>query len=277
VSNIADCHKACVTNGGSVVLGVTCFSVDPVKGLSVSGPMRAIPQPGNASPPPGTAPVPLSADITFNPSSTGLFVSLFNATDGPGYIYAYPTVDGQVSQTPVVSSLKDVSTPFSLNFLSSDSRLFVTNPHQALPGAAILDVSPSLQATEAKIVTVPQQVASCWAAYAPDYDAIFVIDAARATITTVNPALGQSVSQFNFTTPAFGSIDSLVDRDFLYTLTVPFNSALTVFVASPQVLVRDITPVKYGQNPKQIQSFDLFNAVGKFPDSFGLAIYPSSR
>jgi hypothetical protein len=193
------------------------------------------------------------------------------------YLYAYPTIDGQVSQTPVISSLKDVATPFSLDFLSSDSRLFVTNPHKESPGAVMVDVSPSLEATEAKIVTIPHQGASCWAAYASEYDTLFVMDAFNPTITTVNPTLGQSVAQFNFTTPSFGLADTLVDRDFLYTHTLPFNSNATMFLASPQVLVYDITPVKKGQNPRQIQSFDLFKAVGSFPNLYGLAIYLSSR
>jgi hypothetical protein len=264
-------------NGGGGLVGVTCFSVDPVKGLCVTGPMRGIPQPGNASPPPpGIPPEILTGDIAFNPSSSGVFITLTNSTHQPGYIYAYPTIDGEVSQTPVISSLKDVANPFSLNFLGSDSRLFSSNPHNQSPGSVVLDVSPSLEATEAKIVTIPAQSASCWVAYASAYDTLFVIDAALPNVTTVDSTNGNTIAQFGYFSPAFGATDSLVDRHFLYTLTVPFNANFSALLASPQVLVWDIASVEKGQNPRQIQSFDIFKAAGLGFELMGLAIYPSN-
>lgn len=256
------------------MVGVTCFSVDPVRGLKNLGPQRDIPQPSNiGAPPPGL----LIGDIVFNPSSTAVFISLANSTTGPGYLYAYRIINGQVSERPVVSSLKDASAAFSLNFLSSDSRLFITNPHNGAPGALVVNVSPLLEATEAKIVTIPGQSASCWTAYAPAYNRAFVMDAFVPNITAVDSTNGNTVSQWPFVSPAFGATDSLVDRNFLYVLTIPYSNDLSHYLASPQVLVYDITPITRRQNPRQIQSYDIFKATGSSFEVVGLNIWPSNR
>ncbi|KAJ4859022.1 hypothetical protein T069G_07289 [Trichoderma breve] len=265
---------ACVVNGGLDLAGVTCFSVDPKKGLQPLGPMRTILQTKDFTPPPaGTPPTILTGDIRFNPSSTGVFTTAANETGGPGVLYAYPVVSGSVSTTPVVTKFDNVVNPFSLNFLNSDSQLFMTNPHNESPGAALLTISPSLAVTETKIVTIPHQNASCWAAYAPIYDTIFVMDAAAAVVSTVDISKESVVSQFDFQSANFGPTDTLVDRNFLYFITEPFNDDFSAFLASPQVLVYDITSVSKGKNPQLIQSFDIFKAVGSFPDIMGLAIY----
>lgn len=252
---------------------MTCFSVDPKTGLRKLGPMRVIPQPEGATTP-ADGPLVSTGDITFNPSSSALFTTVASADGGPGSIYTYPVVDRQVSYTPVNNTLKDLTIPFSLNFLSSDTRLFVTNPHNGSPGAALLDISPSLRSTEAQIITIPDQEASCWVADAPIFDALFIMDAAKPNITIVNRIDGKVRAQFAFTTPALGAADSKVDRNFLYFMTDPFNSNNTL-IASPQVLVYDVSPVLEGKIPAQVQSFDIFEEVGQIPGLLGLAIYPA--
>ena len=65
--------------------------------------------------------------------------------------------------TPVVSSLPDLALIISLNFLGSDDRIIATNPRLNSLDAAYLDVSyPSLEITIEKIITIPNQMASCW-------------------------------------------------------------------------------------------------------------------
>ena len=250
---------------------MTCFSVNPFTGLHTFGPLRVIPQPQGATAPP-VGPLISTGDITFNPSSSALFTTVASADGGPGSLYVYPVVDFQVDHTPVNNTLQDLTIPFSLNFLSSDTRLFATNPHDGSPGAALLDVSPELRATEAQIITIPDQAASCWVADAPAFDTLFIMDAAKANITILNRSDGEVKAQFGFTTPAFGAMDTKVDRNFLYSLTAPFGSDFTL-IASPQILVYDITPVREGKIPTQVQSFDIFKAVGQIPDLMGLAIY----
>lgn len=261
-----------MANGGDIA-GVACFSVDSKKGLGNLGPLRSIPQPQGAAPPP-VGPLIITGDITFNPSSSALFTTVASVNGGPGSLYAYPVIDRQVGHTLVNNTLDDITVPFSLNFLGSDNKLFATNPHNGSPGAALLDISSSLRVAEEKIITIPGQVASCWVAEALEYDTLFLMDAVRPVITIVNSTDGAVKGQFGFDTPAFGAMDTKVDRNSLYTLTDPFGSNLTL-IASPQILVYDITPVIKGGIPKKIQSFDIFSEVGTIPDLMGLAIYPA--
>lgn len=263
---------ACVVNGGDVA-GVACFSVDSQSGLRNLGALRPIPQPQGAAPPP-VGPLTSTGDIKFNPSSSALFTTIASVDNGPGSLYAYPVIGHQVSHTIVNNTLNDLTIPFSLNFLGSDSKLFVTNPHNGSPGAALLGISSSLHVTKEEIITIPRQEASCWVAEALEYNTLFIIDVAKPNITIVNSINGAIKGQFGFDTPGFGAMDTKVDRNFLYAVTAPFGSNFTL-IASPQILVYNITPVLEGRTPKQIQSFDIFSEVGQIPDLMGLAIYPA--
>jgi len=263
---------ACVVNGGDVA-GVACFSVDSKRGLRNLGPLRSIPQPPGAAPPPA-GPLIITGDITFDPSSSALFTTVVSVDGGPGSLYAYPVIDRQVSHTLVNNTVDDLTVPFSLNFLGSDNKLIVTNPHNGSPGAALLDISPSMQIVEEKIITIPGQEASFWVAEALEYDTLFIMDAVRPTITIVDSRDGAIKGQFRFDTPAFGAMDTKADRNTLYTITDPFSLNFTL-IASPQILVYDITSVIENGTPKQIQSFDIFSEVGQIPDLMGLAIYPA--
>ena len=236
--------------------------------------MRFIPQPTNSTPP-AVGPLIITGDITFNPSSSAVFTTVASTTDGAGFLYAYPVFDRQISHTPVINTLKDITIPFSLNFLSSDSQLFVTNPHNGSPGAASLHISYDLTVANVEIITIPGQEASCWAANVPAFDTLFVMDAARPIISILDSKEIKVESQFGFTTPAFGAMDTKADRQYLYALTAPFSAEFTL-LASPQILVYDFISVQEGKTPKQIQSFDIFSTVGRIPDLMGLAIYPSN-
>ncbi|KAK5077819.1 hypothetical protein LTR70_009427 [Exophiala xenobiotica] len=156
------------------------------------------------------------------------------------------------------------------------SLVFSTNPHLNSPEAAFLDVSSSLEAIVAEIIMTPEQMASCWVAYAPQFDSAFDIDALKPTITIVSPSTGDVTGTFDFRTPVLGGFDSQVDRSWLYTLTDPFNvNPPFNLAASPQVLVYDVSPVREGTPPHQVQSFDIFSSVGMIPNLHGLRVYPS--
>ena len=262
---------ACVANAGAVA-GVTCFSVDSVKGLTALGPTRFVPQTEDTDPTtPPVGPLVLISDIVFNPSSTALLITVRSNGAQPGLIYAWPVVDGQVSTNAVVSSFADLALIFSLNFLSSDTRVVATNPHLNSPGAAYLDISyPSLEITVERIVTIPDQKASCWVVLVPQYDDVIVVDALQPNITIVSPETGAVKGVFHFDAPPPGAADSKLDRSWFYTLT---DSA-----TAPQVLVFDTTPLGSGGLPQLVQSYDIASALGPIPagaGDFGLAIYPS--
>ena len=251
---------------------MTCYYVDRIKGLTTLGPTRFVPQTENTDPtPPPVGPLVLISDIVFNPSSTAIFITVRSNGAQPGLIYAWPVVDGQVSTTPVVSSFADLALIFSLNFLGSDDRIIATNPHLNSPGAAYLDVSyPSLEITLETIITIPDQMASCWVVLVPQYDDVIVVDALQPNITIISPETGAVKEVFHFDAPPPGAADSKLDRKWLYTLT---DSP-----TDPKVLVFDVTPLSDGGLPQLAQSYDTVGAVGLIPTGaglFGLAVYAS--
>ncbi|KAL8711828.1 MAG: hypothetical protein Q9220_003772 [cf. Caloplaca sp. 1 TL-2023] len=262
----------CVTNGGSLA-GVACFSVSRYHGLTSLGPIHTIPQTQNADPsPPPAGPQVLTADIVFNPSSTALFVTVRSNGKNPGLLYAF-AVDrytGAISRSPVVTSLSDFVFLFSMNFLSSDTRMIITDPHLNSPGAGVLEIKyPSLKASVEKIITIPNQKASCWVAYSPQYSPfLYVIDAAQPNVTIVDPRNDEVSGVFDIPsgTPGNGGFDTKIDRKWLYVIT---DRAV-----APKVEVFKIG--KQGTFLRSVQSFDIFSSVGQIPDWMGLAIWPST-
>ncbi|KAK3629697.1 hypothetical protein LTR56_017903 [Elasticomyces elasticus] len=259
-------EMACVANGG-LISGVACFSVDRHRGLKAAGPLRLIPQTevtDPTAPPPG--PLVLASDIVFNPSSSAVFVAVRSNGGQPGLLYAWPIIHGEVSLTPVTSPVPTLSLLFSFRFIDSDSKLLATNPHQNSPGLALLDVSRDLKVAQETSITLPEQVASCWVALAPQFDTAFIIDAGSSNISAVNPKTGALKDTFH--SNAAGGEDSLVHGNWLYYLTV---ANFTV----PQILVFDIQNVNEGKLP-QVQSFDLSAALGANRYWQGLSFYPSA-
>ncbi|KAK4494197.1 hypothetical protein PRZ48_014495 [Zasmidium cellare] len=267
-------NMACALNAGDKP-GVACFEVDQRRGLT---PLPFFLDIAEIAPSPPPGPLAIAADIRFNPSSTALFATVVGGGALSGDLYSWPIHFGKPSNKPVEITLEGITLPFSLNFLGSDSRLFVTNPHLNSDGAALLDIAPSGQVTRLQNTTIPGQVASCWASYAPAINNLFVIDAGRPVITIVDADSGSVTSQYNYTTPVpnTGGQDTKVDRNFLYILTIPVNSNLEL-INSPQVLVYDVSPVQRGATPSEVQSFDIFQVAGSLPGAIGLAVYPTPR
>ncbi len=110
-------------------------------------------------------------------------------------------------------------------------------------------------------------MASCWAAYAPQFDAVYIIDAARPNVTTISPETGEVRGQTSFSENKVvqaGGSDSRVDRNWLYILSDD--------LMDPKVVVMRVGP---GQVPSTIQEFDIFQQVGMIPGWMGMAIYPT--
>ena len=266
---------ACVVNAGAIA-GVTCFSVDKHKGLTPLGPLRLIPQTQNQDPfPPLPGPLILTQDMTFNPSSTALFVTVRSNGGLPGLLYAYHVTEhspNKISTNYTLSSFPTNPFIFSLNFLdNSDTHLLATAPHIGATGATFLDVSyPSLQATIVKNITIPgSENATCWAAYAPQHDTVYIFDALRTDITIINPETGDVNGRIHFTeadpvNATAGAIDSKVSGDYLYTLGLGLTDKIYVFkIGGPKLL-------------EQVQALDVSETLGPIPFPFGMAIWPAS-
>ncbi|KAI4194093.1 MAG: hypothetical protein LQ350_007982 [Teloschistes chrysophthalmus] len=267
-------RMACATNGRSPI-GVACFTVSRRRGLIPRGPLLEIPPIPNSAPnPPLAIPLVSTADIVFNPSSTALFVSVGSISKQPGQLYAF-AVDrftGAVSNNPVVTSMPNLTLFFSMNFLGSDQRMIVTNPVVNATGAAVFDIQyPSLKATLETNIVIPDQIASCWVTYIPQFSRYaYIIDAARPKITAFDPRNDQVKDITTYQIPpnstGIGGVDTRLDRNWLYLLTNDPNG--------PKV---DVFAVQQGgPGLKMVQSFDIFSSIGKIPAWQGLAIWPSS-
>lgn len=156
-----------------------------------------------------------------------------------------------------------------MNFLNSDKRLLVTNPHAGSPGAAVLKIEyPELKATVEEMIEIPKQQASCWVAYSPRFSKYaYVMDALASNVTIVDPRVGrvetEGVVQFQTRTPGAGALDARVDRRWLY--------ALTDDTADSRLNVWEIE--KQGWALKQVQGFDITGELGLLPYRMGLAIW----
>ncbi|KAG0646602.1 hypothetical protein D0Z07_7569 [Hyphodiscus hymeniophilus] len=268
-------NTACVLNAGSLA-GITCYEVSPFEGLKVLGPMRVIPQTENQDPSPAPAgPLILANDIRFNPSESAVFATVRSNGLNPGLLYSFPVSRGQVGTKPVVSSLANTQIAFSLTFLSADDRLLITNPHIGSSALSIVDLSPSGEVVKTQDVTIPREAATCWVAYEPSLKSAILSDAITPAFTVLNTETGAVRGQVNFTTPLNGAMDNKIDRDWFYALTDPFGA--DGLVASPELLVFDITPIARGGVPKQVQTYDIFHAIGNITNLNGLAIYPGNR
>ena len=137
--------------------------------------------------------------------------------DPPCLLYAYHiSPSGQIFVAPIVTPLLSLLLVFSLNLSDNKpSHLFVLNPHQSSPGAAFLNMEyPSLNASAENVVRIPGQMASCWATYAPQFDAI--IGSARPNIITISPATGNVRGQTSLRQWELGGVMRKVDRNWLY-------------------------------------------------------------
>lgn len=104
-------------------------------------------------------------------------------------------------------------------------------------------------------------------AYAPQFDAVYIIDAARSNVTTISPETGEVRGQTCFSenkVVEFGGSDSRVDRNWLYILSDD--------QMDPKLVVMKVGP---GQVPTTIQEFDIFKQVGIILGWMGMAIYPN--
>lgn len=252
---------ACVLNGGAKS-GVACFHADHAKGLTPLGGLRHIAS--NQTTPPLGPPLTTS-DIVFNPSGTALFASVKgDAMAMPpkiGSIYAWPVHGDKVAMKPTVNQLDTIPMDFSIDFLGSDHKALITDPSF---GASIVKVHyPSLKIEEKHHVVVPNQGAACWGAYAPRFDAAYIIDAGNPNITVINPESGRTKGVIKYDMSAKGGFDTAIDRTYMYVST-----------GASTVVVIDLEGSNHGKVSKQVQQYDLAKD-GVKGHWQGMAIYPS--
>ncbi|KAF4633961.1 hypothetical protein G7Y89_g4152 [Cudoniella acicularis] len=206
------------------------------------------------------------SDIVFNPSQSALFVTIKGtpSTNTPGTIYIYPVENGTISTTPIISR-PELFLNFSLTFLDSDSRTFITGPAF---GAAFLSISPSYEATVTKKLTFAGQGtigAIYWSVFSPRFKTIFLLDAMLSPITTVDAHTGTATGTTPQRLDQNGSFDSAASLEGQY---------LYVLKHSARVNVLDLDPLGVGESPVEVQSLDL-SMFGARVGWQGMALYTS--
>ncbi|KAM3504133.1 hypothetical protein MY10362_003754 [Beauveria mimosiformis] len=255
---VSDKNKiACVANTGRKA-GVQCFKTLDQR-LEPFG--DYMPMPVNQTSPPIGVPNTVS-NVVFNPSQTALFVTVKgNGESGPaglGHIYAYQVLNGQINSQPVISRPPGLMLDFSLSFFS-DSAAVVTDPAY---GASYISIARDLSVTVSNQITIPDQGATCWSVFAPEFDTVYLSDGASPNITALDPMSGKTKFVIPGDGQSTGSFDSAVDRSSLYVLQ-----------GSPAVSVFDLKGSKSGdRTPSLLQYLDL-TSLGVRSGWIGMAIY----
>jgi hypothetical protein len=257
-------HKlVCAVTTGTGA-SVTCFDLRDGGGLVRRGDSIPLPQIQQTTPPHG--PDGTASDIVFNPSETALFVTIkSNSTTAPGFIYALPVRTGGPvgGSAAVVSRPPELNHDFSLTFLS-DSRAVISD---TTFGAAILRIAPDLTVTTEVKTVIPGQKAACWTLYAPEYDAIYVMDGTNPNVTVLDPSTGAIRYQLDGPADGLGAFDAAraVGGRYLYVL-----------LGKAGIAVWDLEGSKgsAGKKPTLVQSLDL-TSLGSRQGWQGLVAYPN--
>ena len=243
----------CVANTGPEA-GVMCYRMSDCGSLEPQGNYRPLPVDQTPIPlgPPNTV-----SDISFNPSETAVFVTIKGDGTGSGYVYAFPVVDGCVSDHAVVSRPEELKLDFSITFMTDESAV-ISDPSY---GASFVHIDDDLKVSVSHLINITGEGATCWSRYSREFDSVFIFDAASPNITTLDPATGNTKYVIPGKAAGMGALDSVIVGDWMYTL----EGAAAISVVD----------LKGGKVPSVSQYFSLAD-VGSRPNFSGLAAYTPS-
>ncbi|EHK19380.1 uncharacterized protein TRIVIDRAFT_46209 [Trichoderma virens Gv29-8] len=251
---------ACVVNSGAIP-GLQCYSISKTGSLEPLGKLKPL-QVNEPTPPPG-APGTVS-DIVFNPSQTAIFITVkgdgSNNNTTPGYIYAFPLINGVPSDKPVISRPPQLHADFALTFIS-DRRAAIADTSF---GAALLDISSDFKVSVSRTIEVIGQKATCWIKYVPEYDVVFLGDGGVSNITALDARSGDIKYVVPFLAEAGGSFDFAFLGNFLYTRRG--NSAVSV------IDLQDSNKKGDQQLPKIVELYNT-SSLGAAANFNGMAIF----
>ncbi|KAK5159971.1 hypothetical protein LTS14_002077 [Recurvomyces mirabilis] len=231
-------NMACVLNGGAKA-GVTCFHVDRQGGLQPTGSFLSLAGITNETTPP-VGPPESSSQILFTPDSSALLV-LQKGNAGPpvspGYIVAYPVVNGRVSGNSVKNQFANVAMPFAGVFVDND-RVFMADPSY---GASIFEIPSDLELVQQTHVVLPTQKAVCWSAYDASLNTAYAIDAGQPLVYTFDPSSGAQTGSFSPDESVQGLFDSAISDGKMYSLAAANGIVVMDLVSQTQVQFYNLT------------------------------------
>ncbi|KAK5110383.1 hypothetical protein LTR62_006091 [Meristemomyces frigidus] len=208
-------NTACVLNGGAKA-GVMCYHVDRQLGLIPTGSFIQFSKSISNETTPPTGPPESSSQIFFNPTSTVLLVDQKGSKPGSGHIVTYPIVNGAVTAAEQIDNqFPNIALPFAAVFLD-DTRAFIVDPSC---GASIFTVPASGHLVQDTHVTIPTQLAVCWANYDARLNTAYAIDVAQALLFTFDATTGALTGSFGPDAIYGGLFDSVISNGLMYSLT----------------------------------------------------------
>ncbi|KAL4762840.1 uncharacterized protein BDW70DRAFT_133109 [Aspergillus foveolatus] len=250
----------CVGTTGTKA-GVSCTTYDK-HGLGSFDDLRPF-ELGQSTPPVG--PANTVSQVLFSADESVLYATVKGdgTTNNTGYLSVFPCLHGGSPETPPTVSRKDIrSSPngtgllFGSAIIPSSDIILVTDPGF---GAAALSVNRSTH--EAGLVAktvIPDQTATCWAAYSAKSNSIFVTDVAVNRLVELDAVDARILRTTSLPNHDPGLVDLVVVDRLVYALS-PGNgttdAAITVF---------DI------EKNQQVQHYSL-KALGVGPGAMGMA------
>ncbi|KAJ0420224.1 hypothetical protein BJY00DRAFT_141071 [Aspergillus carlsbadensis] len=211
---------------------------------------------------PAVGPPNTLSHVLFNTDSTALYalVKGDGTPENPGFIAVYPVRFGckpetaaSVSREGIRSSPAGTSVLFGAAIVPSSGLLFATDPGF---GVAILEIDTETHiATSRANIEIPNQSATCWAAYSPKASSVFVTDVAVNRLVEVDAVDGQILSIANLPNKDPGLTDLWVVDEFVYALS-PGNgttdAAVVVFDFQRDVQVQRVSLKHLGAGPSVV-------------------------
>jgi hypothetical protein len=208
---------------------------------------------------PATGPPNTLSHVLFNTDSTALYalVKGDGTPENPGFISVFPVQYGckpksaaQVSLDGIRSSPAGTGLLFGAAIVPSSGLLFATDPGF---GVSILEVNKQTHTAISRANTkIPDQSATCWAAYSPKSSSVFVTDVNVNRLVEVDAEDGKVLSIANLPTEDPGLVDLWVVGNFLYALS-PGNgttdAAVVVYDFDTENLVQRVSLEHLGAGP----------------------------
>lgn len=223
----------CSLNGGAIN-GVSCFKVDPVKGLvAIPDTLRLL---NLKQTTPATGPAGTASHVVFSEDNKRLIVSVKGVPPTPGYLAVWEVAcDGSLSKNfQTITPAKGGLLPFSLTVIPGRNAVLATDPGI---GFDIFDLAS--KGMKSSAVAIDGQGATCWSSYSPMTKNFFLTDLATSTVTEVSvdsELKGQVVKQYP-QGEGSGTIDNDIvtigKKDFMYVLSANATSIDVLSLDAP--------------------------------------------
>lgn len=232
-------RKACVLNGGAIP-GVACYNVTDSLNLVADGPLRSIPKYISDEPTPEDGPPGTTAQIGFNPDQTAVFATVkgdsFITPNKLGSLLVWPVENGKPRQSdPIITQIEGIPMDYAFTWTSNNQFMLVDPSYGA--SMMVVGPAPNFTVTERFHNHIGRNNFSCWSAWEPKLQSLYVIDAQHNEIFILDDSSGQWVDSIWFNQPGvdhypggqndYGLIDVNIFNEKMYA--APVTNGIMIF------------------------------------------------